>query len=351
MPTDRSGLIAFSSGKQGDYDIWMLNLDNDQLVQLTHGQYWNDKPKWSPDAQWIVYVSNVKGTPNIYKVSPDGRQTVPLVEDDRWNDFPAFSPDGSKLGYVSNISGNNDLWIANVDGSNPRQLTSYDGDDTSFAWLPDGQSVLFSSDRDGSSDIWRLDLRSGEKTQLTTDPGMDIYPAVSPCGQYVAFVSNRQFDPDGCDDHWDDRDQDIWLMTITGQHQVRITSNQKSDHCVAWSPDGTCLVYASSSGSTSERLRIADVSGVLDAYASGDSKQIQKAADHARSASLKLDREPLKQEIGGQRHTNIFTSLLPDAVMRHLYSEDYFGTERYPDWIPAGGWQSQSQSSRQTAAR
>ena len=337
MSTQLSGRIVFSSGKQGDYDVWMLDLDASRLVQLTHGNFWNDKPRWSPDGRWVVFVSSVQGTPNIYKVPAGGGEVTPLVEDDRWNDFPAFSPDGRQLGYVSNRSGNNDLWIADANCGNPRQVTTYEGDDNSFSWMPDGKSVLFSSDREGNCDIWRLDLTSGEKQQLTVDAGMDVHPAASPDGRLIAFVSNRQFDPGAQRDEWADRDQDIWLMTASGKSPVRVTSNQNSDRCVAWSPCGRFLIYASINSGSAERLRIVDVSDLIAAYQTGDHDCIQQVAGRLRSFSLQLDRAALEAEIGSGRHPFFLTSLLPDFLARPFYGEEYFGSERYPDWIGSDG--------------
>ncbi|MBN1341965.1 MAG: PD40 domain-containing protein [Phycisphaerae bacterium] len=334
MSSRLTGKIVFASGKHGDYDIWALDLDGKRLKQLTSGKFWNDKPRWSPDGKWVVFVSNAAGTPGIYKMPADGGQAVPLICDGRWNDFPAFSPDGTRLGYVSNVSGNNDLFIADVDGCDPRQITTYEGDDSSFAWMPDGKSVLFSSDRSGNADVWRLDLRTGDKQQLTTDPGMDIAPAPSPDGKYVAFVSNRQFDPESCRTEWSDRDLDVWMMTIGGKHKVRLTDNQGSDRCVAWSPNGRHLVYAASKSSdAAERLRIVDVTSLLDAYRSDDEETIQRAADKLRKTSLDFDRRDLEAEIDARRHTFLLTSFLPDFIVRPLYGDAYFGSERYPDWV------------------
>ena len=333
MASGLTGKIVFSSGKHGDYDIWSLDLDVNRLTQLTRGQFWNDKPRFSPDGGSVVFVCNAKGTPDIYSVGAEGGPATPLIQNDRWNDFPAFSPDGSKLGFVSNLSGNNDIWIAEADGSNPRQITNHPGDDTFFAWTPDGRSILFSSDREGNADIFRYDLASGRKHQLTRDIGLDIHPSPSPDGRCIAFVSNRQFAPDKCKDDWDDRDLDLWLMRSDGTQQVRITDNQGCDRCVAWSPDGTHLIFASSAESESaERLRIVDVSDLTAALEAGNADSINRNADRLRDASLQLNRGRLEREIGAQRHPFFLTSLLPDFLMRRAYDQSYWGTERFPDW-------------------
>lgn len=329
-----SGKIVFSSGKQGDYDLWCLDMQAGKLQQLTYGSCWNDKPRWSADGEWVVFVSNAAGTPDIYKLQIGRREVIPVVQNGRWNDFPAFSPDGRQIGYVSNASGNNDVFIADADGRNPERVTSHEGSDATFSWMPDGQSILLSSEMSGNADIWRIDLKTGDKQQLTTDKGMDIYPAPSPDGKYVAFVSNRQFDPSTCRTEWSDRDLAVYVMDIDGKHKARVTENQGSDRCVAWSPDGQYLIYtASSPDSAAERLRIMDVRELLLAFEGGSAESIEYAADKLRTSKLGLDRRDLEAEIDARRHTFFLTSLLPDYLVRPMYGEAYFGSERYPHWI------------------
>jgi hypothetical protein len=151
----------------------------------------------------------------------------------------------------------------------------------------------------------------------------------------IAFVSNRQFDPEVSVDAWRDRDQDIWMMTADGRHQVRITSNQDSDRCVTWSPDGNLLIFTATGSDSAERLRIVDVSELIAAYRSDNSDDIQRVASKLRSYSLELDRSALEAEIEARRHPFFLTSLLPDFLVRPIYGEEYFGSERYPDWIGA----------------
>ena len=334
MNNQLTGKVVFSSGKHGDYDIWMLDLDAAELRQLTHGTFWNDKPRWWPDGRSIVYVSNATGTPDIYRLPADGSgQPVPLIQNGRWNDCPAPSPDGRSLGFVSNVGENNELWLADADGGNVRRLTDNPAADTCFTWTPDGRKVLFSSDRSGNLDVFELDIQTGNAKQLTFDEGMDICPIASPDGRFIAFVSNRQFAPQKARDMWTDRDLDVWLMRADGSSPVRVTDNQGSDRCVVWSPDGTKLMYAAASGdSAAERLRIVDVSDVLDPLATGDESAAQQAASKLRHQNLNLDRQQLESEIDARRHASFLTALLPDFLARKLYDQHYFGSERFPDW-------------------
>lgn len=51
-------------------DIWVVNLDGSNKVNLTNGQYTNVEPTWSPDGR-ILFVSNRAGIENIWAIGPD----------------------------------------------------------------------------------------------------------------------------------------------------------------------------------------------------------------------------------------------------------------------------------------
>ena len=331
MSATLSGQVVFSSGKTGDYDIWCLDLCSGELTQLTHGAHWNDKPRWSPDGRSVVYVSDQSGTPGIYKMDVVTQKTVALVDNGRWNDFPSFSPDGKQVVYISNEAGSNDVWLCDADGGNRRQLTTYEGNDNFATWMPDGKSIVWSSERGGDADIWQMEVMTCEKRQLNDGKGMDIQPVPSPDGKLISFVSNRSFKDH--DDEWRDRDLDIWMMRADGSDVVRITSNQGSDGCVTFSPDGRKLIYASSgAGASGERLRIMDIGELVDAYHSGS--DVEKVAGRLRSKQVSLDRTPLENEIGATLERNtIFVALIPDFLLKPIYGTMKFGSERYPHWI------------------
>ena len=345
MGTGLSGTIVFSSGKQGDQDIWSLDLATDKLLQLTKGSSWNDKPRWSPDGRWVVYVGNAEGTPDIYKVRADGSgEPVPVIRNDRWNDFPAFSPDGAKLGFVSNMDGDVDLWIAEPDGTNAQCVLSHPGDDSFFAWDSSGDSIVFSGKRGDDREIFRYDLSSDQPVQLTHSPGLDIHPAPSPSGDFIAFVSDRQQAREKASKRWSEPDLDVWLMRADGADPVRVTENQGADRCVAWSPDGKRLIYsASASGGGAERLRIVDIEPVVTAYGSG-AEAAQRAANRLRERTLELDRKTVEQDIGANLIPTLVSKILPDRLDRLFYGEQYFGSERFPDWHAKDAAQSQLDS-------
>ena len=333
MTKNCTGKLTFASGKAGDYDIWTFAFGSGELSQITDGDYWNDKPKWSPDGRSIVFVSNRTGEQEIYKVLASGGEAVQLTKLNRWVDAPTFSPDGTQLAFISNEAGNNDIWVMGADGENPRQVTRHEGSDDHVEWTQDGQGLLWSTDReDGDADIWHINLATQKKTKLTSEFGADITPVPSPDGKLIAFVSNRQLNSDA-DRPFEDRDKDIWLMAADGGWPVRLTKNQGADYCPSWSPDGEYLVYAAGDDRTACHLRVLDVSDVTAAFAARDQNRVEKAARAIRSEAISLDRDPLKEDIGARRYTTIVTFWWPEKWVKSCYPHEYFGLERYPHWV------------------
>lgn len=60
--------IAFTSGRGGNKDIWILSLQEDQLRQLTFYSGDDYDPAWSPNGKWIAFVSDRSGNPDIWIV-------------------------------------------------------------------------------------------------------------------------------------------------------------------------------------------------------------------------------------------------------------------------------------------
>ena len=331
--SELKGQVCFASGKTSDYDIWALDLETGDINQLTFGQFWNDKPHWSPDGKWVVFTSNRTGFPEVFKVPVEGGEAIQLTDLNCWCDSPRFSPDGSKIAFVSNEAGNNDVWVMDQDGQNRMQITSHEGSDSWVDWTPNGQGLLWSSDRDDNdADIWFWDLGSGQHTQLTTERGADFNPVASPCGTFVAFVSDRQLEVNPSKP-FTDRDKDVWLMRADGSSPVRLTKNQGCDFCICWSPCGTKIMYASNNDRTNSHLRVMDVNSVLEAFNSGNDVAVESAAKKVRDEKVAMDRSQLKAEIGAQRNATFVTSWMPESWVKACYPTGYFGQERYPNWI------------------
>ena len=312
-----SGKIVFASGKAGDFDIWSLDLEGQNLTQLTHGTSWNDAPKWSPDGGSIVFVSNRTGVPELWLMDEDGKNQRALTSSGKLHAEPCWTPDGAAVVCSANYSEGDNLSIYRIDLSNPEapeQLIDQSGLDSGPCVSPDGKFVAFSATFDGNEDIWQHEIGTDAKHRLSTHAARDFSPRYSPDGQRIAFISERDEHAAG----QKSADSDVWVMNIDGSDRRKVTSNTNADRYVCWSPDGQSICCCSSASSKSvDRINFIDV---------------------ATGARLDFDmnRLPLEAEIDASVGDNwllrLFPGKLGDSLKRMAYPENYFGTERFPDW-------------------
>jgi hypothetical protein len=153
------------------------------------------------DQPQVLFASDRDGDFDLFMSNLDGSDAVPITSNTAFDGDPTFSPDGSQAVFVSSRDGNRDLFLLDVEDCNPadpstcepRRLTATPEDESSPDFSPDGESVVFSRNTaDPSSlekdlDLFVLDLDSGDATELTSQPGDESRPQFSPDGSAVAF--------------------------------------------------------------------------------------------------------------------------------------------------------------------
>jgi Tol biopolymer transport system component len=159
---------------------------------------------WSPDGKKIAFSSDRDGNIEIYVMNTDGSNQVNLTNspEDEWS--PAWSPDGKIIAFGRD----NELYVMNTDGSNQVNLTNSPEDEWSPAWSPNGKKIAFeSSEKVGYSDIYIIDNDGSNRINLTNNPQYDSSPAWSPDGKIIAFG----------------RDNELYVMNADGSDQKRLT--------------------------------------------------------------------------------------------------------------------------------
>ena len=144
----------------------------------------------SPDKQWLVFDLLA----NIYRVPASGGAAELLTRKSgiAINFHPRYSPNGEEIVFISDRAGNNHLWIMNADGSNLRQITN-DINDCLFdpTWTPDGRKIIARKQDichrgvHNADGIWMYDSDGGNPTKLVG--GRVSSPSVSPDGRYVYY--------------------------------------------------------------------------------------------------------------------------------------------------------------------
>ena len=173
-----------------EQDIYLLDADGDNVVQLTTNPGFDAYPDWSPDGKRIAFTSQAESYTNqIYVINTDGSNQRRVTDDGYWNQEPAWSPDGNRIAFVSNRSGMWEVYVINADGSGLTQVTFGGNDAFSPDWSPDGSSIVFDGRIEGDADIFVAKLDGSAPKNITKDDRIDFYPAWSADGQWIAYCS------------------------------------------------------------------------------------------------------------------------------------------------------------------
>jgi len=168
---EQDGRIVFTSLRSGDIEIWSMDPDGGDLKQLTHELGYEGGPFYSPDGKRIVYRAHVPKTEKelqdyrtlledylirpmrleIYVMDAEGGNPVQLTDDGAANFAPCWFRDGRRILYASNVADpkrrNFDLWMVRDDGTGREQVTTNPTFDGFPLFSPDGRFLVFCSNR------------------------------------------------------------------------------------------------------------------------------------------------------------------------------------------------------------
>ena len=167
-----SNRIIPETNPTGDFEIFVMSSDGDDVRQLTRNGAEDSWPRWSPNGRWIAFHSNVDDDFEIYLIRPDGMDLTRVTEYVGLDQYPEWSPNGHQLA----IRRDTDLYLIDLDGYNPIQLTDEaTGFNQMASWSPDGKQLAFLSTREGYASVFVIDI--DERTQVNLTPRPDSAPA------------------------------------------------------------------------------------------------------------------------------------------------------------------------------
>jgi Tol biopolymer transport system component len=218
--------IAFSSSRDGNMEIYVMNKDGSEPRRLTNNEANDISPQWSKVGNKIAFSSNRDGNYEIYSMNEDGSDPRNLTNNSARDDNPKWSPDGSKIAFESDRDGNHEIYLMNIDGSNQQNLTNNPSYDYGLTWGPDGKNISFSSNRDGYYKTYWMDS-DGRNPKLSIFPNIYIQDW-SPDGKECVYVQGYENDPSG--------NLDIYVMNSDGSNVRQLTNTPTSENVVVWSP-------------------------------------------------------------------------------------------------------------------
>ena len=163
-----------------------------------------ESPDFSPDGKLVAFSGQRNSSSDIYTVNLDTKEVVNLTKDKFASYAPTWAPDGKSLVYLVRVSGNEKIFRMNADGTAKTQLTFGTHDDGGPQFLDDS-TLVFSSTAVNPAEpidpevakngqiynLWTLNLKNGELKQYTDALAGNLCPVVLHDGaaSKVAFVT------------------------------------------------------------------------------------------------------------------------------------------------------------------
>jgi dipeptidyl aminopeptidase/acylaminoacyl peptidase len=286
--------------------LWLVDVSTLKSFQLTRGKKSADGATWSPDGNWIAFVTE--------------RESVavePLSADDKEKDKDKKKTEEAKDKKDAETPGkpaDRQIWLISPSGGEAWQLTKSETDVDNFRWSKDSRFIAYAANapetkaskdrKEKYSDyhvfekdyrqnqLWQLDVTAATKTflptdakRLVTDLSLNVHNfSWSPDSTKIAFSAapNPNLASSG--------ERDIYLLDLSNNNSVtKIVALPGPDTNPVFSPDGKQLAFATALAQpyyyyANEHIASVDLSAVL-------SKPATTPAD-VRDLTAAFDEDP-----------------------------------------------------------
>lgn len=225
--------IAFVGTATGSKEIYLIDYDGARLARTTTLGSISLSPAWSPDANWIAFMTYASGNPDLVRAEVGSPNVVALSRRPGLNSAPAFHPKGDRIIATLSFEGNSELYTMNLEGGDLKRLTfEANSIETSACYSPTGAQVAFISDRTGQPQVYVMDADGANVRRISYLNGFCDSPDWSPNGDWIAFVARI------------DQGFDIFVVRPDGTDGQRLTADEGNHENPSWAPDSRHLVYA-----------------------------------------------------------------------------------------------------------
>lgn len=296
--------------------IWLARADSTDSFQFTRGDKSCTSPRWSPDGNWIAFLSDRSGYENIWLIRAGGGEAEPLTFGKNPITGFKWSNDGKTIAFVAPMDTSaaeekkvkektdwrvmdsdyklNRLWVVPVEKDAngkraPRLLTNENFHlgagfrQGAINWSPDDRKIAFDHTPTPRIDDWtklnisEVDVESG-KIRTVTDTPVAESPSYSPDGRWIAYMaSNLPL-------HWAESRRVYVVPAARGKPRELAPTFDLQPFILGWTADSRALIVQEARGTTGALYLLPLEGPATTLYSPGEGSFSGAVLNRARNA-------------------------------------------------------------------
>jgi len=289
---------------KGNRELYTIGVDGQGLKQITTTKFGEYQAMWVHDGKKIAFMSAETGSMQLWEMDPDGKNRIQVTDFENGISGYKYSPDSKKLLFVAEVNIDKqlkdlyqdlpkasgkifsdhmyrhwDTWVESyshvffTDISSGLIKTGKDilegepyecplkpfGGMEQISWSPDGKIIAYTCRKktglaytlSTNSDIFFYELETGKTTNITEGMmGYDVAPSFSPDGKKIAWQSMER------DGYEADKNR-LFVMDLPAGTKTDLTKDfDQNTDSFTWSDDGQSIFLISDYHGTDEIYRL-----------------------------------------------------------------------------------------------
>lgn len=168
--------ILFVSERDGNKEIYIMNTDGTNQTNLTNNPsydilYENEDVNnmITPDGKKVVFISGRDGDGDVYIMDIDGNNVANLTNNSVFDISPTVSPDGNYIVFLSLLDSNEyNIYIMGIDGNNIKNISN------GFGYYPSfdnkSERIIFKGD---DRQLYSFKIDGSDRIKITLDDDWD----------------------------------------------------------------------------------------------------------------------------------------------------------------------------------